>query len=113
MKSKTTSKRTVRGHTANRAQVKNISLLLPIIQRMVRTYLARQCHYSANDSIGHLNSYIKLYDAQFLDSMMAEHFIPNTKTKLHIIYTYNDSYLRSLVIKRDDSLYKYFARRAL
>ena len=98
MKSKTTRKR-IRTYISNESQVKNIRLLLPIVQRIVRAHLARQYHYSANDSIVHLNSPIKLYDTQYI------------KTKLHIIYTYNGSkYLRSLVVKRDESLYKYLTR---
>jgi hypothetical protein len=87
-------------------------LSLPIIQRTVRTYLSRQCHFSAIDSIRHLNRTLELYDTHFMDSTMAIYVIPNNKTKLYIIYTYNDSnYLQTLVVKRNDPLYKYFARR--
>lgn len=111
MKSKTKRMRT---YISNGSKVTDTRLLLPVVQRIVRAHLARQYHYSANDSIVHLNSHIKLIDTDFLDSTMAVHLTPDTKTKLHIIYTYNDSkYLRSLVIKRDESLYKYFAREAL
>ena len=113
MKSKTTRKR-IRTYISHESKVEDQRLLLPIVQRIVRAHLARQNHYSANDSIVHLNSHIKLIEAHFIDYKLAVHFTPDPNTKLDIIYTYNEStYLRSLVIKRDESLYKYFAREAL